>query len=73
MNRINLLGGLLGHERKGGGFRTGYLVYGADGISPALNTMQGGGREPHIVAMRGRNPENPGRGRMGLKQSRDWR
>lgn len=66
MNRINLLGGLPGHERKGGGFRTGYLVYGADGISPALNTMQGGGREPHIVAMRGRNPEKPNSREKGL-------
>lgn len=103
MDRINLLGGLPGHERKGGGFQTGYSVYGADGISPALlangggygimvieenpvliggaqkhqsvktdgvctalNTMQGGGREPHIVAMRGRNPGNPNSREKGL-------
>lgn len=42
MNRINLLGGLPGHERKGGGFQTGYSVYGADGIAPAM-LAQGGG------------------------------
>ena len=43
-------------------------VYGTDGISPTLNTMQGGNRqpkvvvsmrEPFIVASRGRNPDNP--------------
>lgn len=40
-------------------------VYGADGISPALTTMQGGNRQPKILelpcicASRGRNPENP--------------
>ena len=33
-------------------------IYGEDGISPTLNTMQGGNRQPFIVAMRGRNPEN---------------
>lgn len=26
-----------------------YRVYDIDGISPCLNTMQGGGREPHII------------------------
>ena len=40
-------------------------VYGTDGISPALTTMQGGNRQPKILtlpcicASRGRNPENP--------------
>ena len=42
-------------------------VYGANGISPTLNTMQGGNRQPKILeidlpcicASRGRNPENP--------------
>jgi DNA (cytosine-5)-methyltransferase 1 len=29
-------------------------VYGEDGISPSLNTMQGGNRQPKIVAQRGR-------------------
>ena len=40
-------------------------VYGPNGISPTLNTMQGGNRQPKILelpcicASRGRNPENP--------------
>ena len=39
-------------------------VYSADGISPTLNTCNGGDRqpkivEPMIVASRGRNPQNP--------------
>ena len=42
MDRINLLGGLPGHERKGGGFQTGYSVYGADGIAPAMRAQGGG-------------------------------
>lgn len=33
------------------GHGTGYAgcVYDPDGICPTLNTMQGGGREPHIL------------------------
>jgi len=34
-------------------------LYGEKGISPALNTAQGGNRQPKIVASRGRNPMNP--------------
>lgn len=35
-------------------------IYDVRGCSPTLSTMQGGGREPKIiVAMRGRNPDNP--------------
>ncbi len=34
-------------------------IYGAEGISPTLNTAQGGNRQPKIVASRGRNPANP--------------
>lgn len=34
-------------------------VYLDKGISPTLNTMQGGNRQPFIVASRGRNPSNP--------------
>ena len=39
-------------------------IYDVRGCSPTLSTMQGGNREPKIlenkiVAMRGRNPENP--------------
>lgn len=35
-------------------------VYDSEGLSPTINTCQGGQREPKIiVAMRGRNPDNP--------------
>lgn len=34
-------------------------VYSAVGISPTLTIMQGGNRQPKIVASRGRNPNNP--------------
>lgn len=39
-------------------------IYDIEGISPVLDTMQGGNREPkilerQIIAMRGRNPDNP--------------
>ena len=33
-------------------------VYGIDGLSPTLNTMQGGNRQPFIAATRGRYDEN---------------
>ena len=44
--------------------KTSGRVYDKNGISPTLNTMQGGWKQPmivsnQIVAMRGRNPENP--------------
>lgn len=44
--------------------KTSGRVYDKDGISPTLNTMQGGWKQPmvidsQIVAMRGRNPDNP--------------
>ena len=47
-------------------------VYGANGISPTLNTMQGGNRQPKILtlpciaASRGRNPDNPSSRVAGL-------
>lgn len=35
-------------------------IYASDGLCPTINTCQGGQREPKtIVAMRGRNPNNP--------------
>ena len=34
-------------------------VYGTDGCSPTISTMQGGNREPKIAASRGRNTMNP--------------
>lgn len=42
-------------------------VYGTDGVAPCLQTMQGGNREPKIVAMRGRNPDNPTSRQSGLE------
>lgn len=55
------LGNLYGDDR-----RTGFAgnVWDKNYISPSLTTMQGGMREPmivdkQIVAMRGRNPDNP--------------
>ena len=42
MAEINLLGGLPGHERKGGEFQTGYSIYSPDGISPTVLANVGG-------------------------------
>ena len=40
---------------------TGYAgnVWDKECLAPTLQTMQGGNRQPMIVAMRGRNPDNP--------------
>ena len=43
------------------------LVYGTDGISATLSTMQGGNQEPIIAASRGRNPDNPSDRSAGQK------
>ena len=45
-------------------------VYSPDGLSPTLNTMQGGHRQPKIIepvicASRGRNPNNPSSRKAG--------
>lgn len=45
-------------------------VYSPDGLSPTLNTMQGGHRQPKIIepmicASRGRNPDNPSSRKSG--------
>jgi site-specific DNA-cytosine methylase len=57
------LGGL--YDSEGGRHQAG-AIWDKDAISPTLDTMQGGNRqpfivteEPFIVASRGRNPENP--------------
>ena len=57
------LGGL--YDDEDGKHQAG-AIWDKDGISPTLDTMQGGNRqpfivteEPFIVASRGRNPENP--------------
>lgn len=36
-------------------------------ISPTIDTMQGGNREPMIIAMRGRNTDNPSNRTAGIK------
>jgi len=59
---INRLGNIYG-EDKG----TGYAgnVWDKEGLCPTLNTMQGGNREPMIVASRGRNKDNPSDRKQG--------
>lgn len=47
-----------------GGYDMANRVYDKNGLSPTIRTFQGGGLEPkiidkQIVAMRGRNPDNP--------------
>ena len=41
-------------------------VYSTASVSPCLNTCGGGGREPKILAMRGRNPDNPKSRKKGI-------
>lgn len=58
MNEVKVIGSL---ESK---FESTNRIYDVGGCSPTLSTMQGGGQEPkifesQIVAMRGRNPDNP--------------
>lgn len=58
MADVNVLGSL---EAK---FESTNRIYDVRGCSPTLSTMQGGNQEPkilesQIVAMRGRNPDNP--------------
>lgn len=42
MAEIIQIGGLPGHERKGGGFQTGYAVFSSQGICPTLLANGGG-------------------------------
>jgi len=67
------IGNLYGFN--GGGFAG--QVYDVSGIAPTLTSMQGGGRQPHImlienvdrsviVAMRGRNVDNPSSRESGI-------
>ena len=59
MANVNVIGSL---EAK---FESTNRIYDVGGCSPTLSTMQGGNQEPkileekRIVAMRGRNPDNP--------------
>ena len=41
-------------------------IYSTEHLSPTLTTMQGGNTQPMIVAMRGRNPDNPSERKAGL-------
>ena len=52
----NRLGGLYDKDGKK---RQAGAVWDKESIGPTLDTMQGGHREPLIVASRGRNPNNP--------------
>lgn len=51
--RINQVGNISNSKSFNGNPQTG-RVYGTDGISPTLNTMQGGGLEPKILDDQGR-------------------
>lgn len=52
---VNKLGNIYGFE--GGNFAGN--VYDDKALSPTISTYQGGNKQPMIVAMRGRNPDNP--------------
>lgn len=65
---VDRLGNL--YDENAGGARAGN-VYNASGLSPTLQTAQGGNRmplitEPIIAASRGRNPDNPSDRTTGL-------
>ena len=47
-------------------------VYGIDGISPTLNTMQGGRRQPFVAVKMERSDEAKKIRREMMKQGRDW-
>lgn len=52
-------------------FESTNRIYDIGGVSPTLSTMQGGNQEPkilesQIVAMRGRNPDNPSDRTVGV-------
>lgn len=42
-------------------------VYDKEGICPTIRTFQGGNQQPMIVAMRGRNPDNPSDHTTGIE------
>jgi site-specific DNA-cytosine methylase len=51
--------GKLGGEKWSKMFQMSRVVLSPDGVSGALHTCGGGNTEPKIIAIRGRNPENP--------------
>ena len=53
--KVNKLGNIYGFD--GGNFAGN--VYDDKALSPTISTYQGGNKQPMIVAMRGRNPDNP--------------
>lgn len=46
-------------DNSDGTFESANRIYDSNGIAPAMVTSAGGGHTPKIVALRGRNPENP--------------
>lgn len=56
MIEVSRLGNIYGEDR-GTGFAGN--VWNDNGLCPTITTMQGGNREPMIVASRGRNQKNP--------------
>lgn len=54
-NDVRKIGNIYGFD---GGNYAGN-VYDQDGLAPTLRTFQGRNQQPMIVAMRGRNPDNP--------------
>lgn len=54
-NKVRKIGNIYGFD---GGNYAGD-VYDQNGLAPTISTFQGGNQQPMIVAMRGRNPENP--------------
>ena len=54
-NDVKKIGNIYGFD---GGNYAGN-VYDQNGLAPTIRTFQGGNQQPMIVAMRGRNPENP--------------
>ena len=63
MEEVNKIGNVYGFN---GGNYAGN-VYGVNGIAPTIRTYQGGNQQPMIiVAMRGRDPENPSDREKGI-------
>ncbi len=60
---VNKIGNIYGFD---GGNYAGN-VYDSENIAPTLRSHSGGNTEPMIVAMRGRNPDNPSGGTVGIK------
>lgn len=63
MAELKRVGNLFGDDH-GVGFAGN--VWDKNGLSPTLTTMAGGYREPMIVAMRGRDPDDPSNRAVGV-------